>query len=39
MEKHLPARMRQAIAEKKIKLYSVDAVKIAESVGLAIGST
>jgi pyruvate-ferredoxin/flavodoxin oxidoreductase len=34
MEKHLPARMRQAIAEKKIKLYSVDAVKIAESVGL-----
>ena len=34
MEKHLPARMRQTIAEKNIKLYSVDAIKIAESVGL-----
>ncbi|MBW2367430.1 MAG: pyruvate:ferredoxin (flavodoxin) oxidoreductase, partial [Deltaproteobacteria bacterium] len=34
METLLPADMRQAIAEKKIKFYSVDAVKIANSVGL-----
>jgi len=34
MEKHLPAPLRQAIAEKNIKFYSLDAVKIAESVGL-----
>ncbi len=34
METHLPAQMRQTIAEKEIKVYAVDAVKIAESVGL-----
>jgi len=34
MEKHLPAALRQTIAEKGIKFYSLDAVKIAESVGL-----
>jgi pyruvate-ferredoxin/flavodoxin oxidoreductase len=34
MEKELPADLRQKIAEKKLKFYNVDAVKIAESVGL-----
>jgi pyruvate-ferredoxin/flavodoxin oxidoreductase len=34
METHLPATLRQTIAEKKIKFYSLDAVKIAEGVGL-----
>jgi pyruvate-ferredoxin/flavodoxin oxidoreductase len=34
MEKELPAEMRQTIAEKNLKFYNVDAVKIAESVGL-----
>jgi pyruvate-ferredoxin/flavodoxin oxidoreductase len=34
MEAHLPASLRQSIAEKNIKFYSLDAVKIAESVGL-----
>ncbi|MBF0103178.1 MAG: pyruvate:ferredoxin (flavodoxin) oxidoreductase [Desulfobacterales bacterium] len=34
MEKALPAPMRRTLAEKKIKFYNVDAVKIAGSVGL-----
>jgi pyruvate-ferredoxin/flavodoxin oxidoreductase len=34
MEKHLPARMRRAIAEKKLRFYNIDAVKIASEVGL-----
>jgi pyruvate-ferredoxin/flavodoxin oxidoreductase len=34
MEKELPAELRQKIAEKKLKFYNVDAVKIAENVGL-----
>jgi len=34
MEKTLPASMRRTIARKKIKFYNVDAIKIAESVGL-----
>ncbi len=34
MEKELPADMRRTIAEKKLKFYNVDAVKIATSVGL-----
>ena len=34
MEKELPADMRRTIAEKKLKFYNVDAVKIASGVGL-----
>ncbi|MBU0995980.1 MAG: pyruvate:ferredoxin (flavodoxin) oxidoreductase [Proteobacteria bacterium] len=34
MEKHLPASLKQEIAEKNISLYTVDAVKIAGKVGL-----
>ena len=34
MEEVLPASMRRIIADKKLKFYNVDAVKIAESVGL-----
>jgi pyruvate-ferredoxin/flavodoxin oxidoreductase len=34
MEANLPAAMRRTIAAKKIKLYTIDAVKIASSVGL-----
>ncbi len=34
METQLPARMRRTIAEKKLKFYNVDAVKIANAVGL-----
>jgi pyruvate-ferredoxin/flavodoxin oxidoreductase len=34
MEKFLPAAMRRTIAEKKIKFYSLDAVKIASEIGL-----
>ncbi|MBC2714406.1 MAG: pyruvate:ferredoxin (flavodoxin) oxidoreductase [Desulfobacteraceae bacterium] len=34
METALPAAMRRTIVEKKLKFYTVDAVKIAESVGL-----
>ena len=34
MEKTLPAQMRRIIARKKLKFYNVDAIKIAESVGL-----
>jgi len=34
MEANLPAAMRRTIAAKKVKLYTIDAVKIAASVGL-----
>ena len=34
MDEHLPAEMRRTIAEKKLKFYTVDAVKIAGEVGL-----
>lgn len=34
METELPGEMRRAIATKKLKFYNVDAVAIAESVGL-----
>ncbi len=34
METILPARMRQFIAENKLKFYNLDAVKIANAVGL-----
>lgn len=34
MEKELPADMRRTIAEKKLKFYNVDAVKIATGIGL-----
>jgi pyruvate-ferredoxin/flavodoxin oxidoreductase len=34
MEKHLPADMRRVIAQKELKFFSIDAVKIAEQIGL-----
>ena len=34
MEKHLPASMKRVIARKKLKFYNVDAVKVAQEVGL-----
>ncbi len=34
MEANLPAAMRRTLAEKNLKLYTVDAVKIAAAVGL-----
>jgi pyruvate-ferredoxin/flavodoxin oxidoreductase len=34
MEQHLPASMRRTIAQKKLKFYTIDAVKIATDVGL-----
>ena len=34
MEKHLPAAMKNAIAKKHVKFYNVDAVKVAQEVGL-----
>ncbi len=34
METHLPGKMRQTIARKKIQFYNIDAVKIAAEVGL-----
>jgi len=34
MKDHLPAKMRQTIARKKLKFYNIDAVKIAAEVGL-----
>ncbi|HMA66765.1 MAG TPA: pyruvate:ferredoxin (flavodoxin) oxidoreductase, partial [Desulfosalsimonadaceae bacterium] len=34
MEKTLPAAMRRTIARKKLRFYNVDAIKIAEDVGL-----
>ncbi|MDR2573864.1 MAG: pyruvate:ferredoxin (flavodoxin) oxidoreductase [Desulfovibrio sp.] len=34
MEKHLPASMKRVIARKKLKFYNVDAVNVAQEVGL-----
>ena len=34
MEKYLPNSLKRTIAEKKLKFYTIDAVKIAEEVGL-----
>ncbi len=34
MDKELPAAMRRVIAEKKLKFYVVDAVKVASEIGL-----
>jgi pyruvate-ferredoxin/flavodoxin oxidoreductase len=34
MEEKLPARVRRTIAEKKLKFYNIDAVRIAQEVGL-----
>ena len=34
MDKELPASMRRTIAQKKLKFYNVDAVKVAAEVGL-----
>ncbi|MDE5832982.1 MAG: pyruvate:ferredoxin (flavodoxin) oxidoreductase [Desulfovibrio sp.] len=34
MEKHLPAKLKNDIARKKIKFYNIDAVKVAAEVGL-----
>ncbi|MGW8186818.1 MAG: pyruvate:ferredoxin (flavodoxin) oxidoreductase, partial [Desulfobacterales bacterium] len=34
MEEKLPARVRRTIATKKLKFYNIDAVKIAQEVGL-----
>ncbi|UQZ88957.1 pyruvate:ferredoxin (flavodoxin) oxidoreductase [Deltaproteobacteria bacterium Smac51] len=34
MEKELPAAMRRTIARKNLKFYNIDAVKLAEEVGL-----
>ena len=34
MDKNLPARIKRTIAQKKVKFYNIDAVKIAQEVGL-----
>ena len=34
MEERIPASLRRTIAEKKLKFYNIDAVKIAQEVGL-----
>ncbi len=34
MEKHLPNSMKKTIAERQLKFYNIDAVKIAEGIGL-----
>ena len=34
LEKNLPAAMKRALAEKKAKLYTIDAIKIARGLGL-----
>ena len=34
MEEKLPAAMRRTIARKKLKFYNIDAVSIAQEVGL-----
>ncbi len=34
LEKHLPAAMKRTIARKKLKFYNIDAVKVAQEVGL-----
>ncbi len=36
MERELPAEMRKTIAQKNLKFYNIDAVKIAASVGLGV---
>ena len=36
MERELPAEMRRMIAQKNLKFYNIDAVKIAASVGLGV---
>ena len=33
-EKHLPNSLKKKIAEKNLKFYNIDAVKIAEEIGL-----
>ncbi len=34
MEKELPASMKRAIAEKKLRFYNIDAIKLAREVGM-----
>ncbi|WP_298033980.1 pyruvate:ferredoxin (flavodoxin) oxidoreductase [uncultured Desulfovibrio sp.] len=34
LEKHLPASMKRTIARRKLKFYNIDAVKVAQEVGL-----
>lgn len=34
LEKHIPAKLKREIAEKEIKFYTINAIKIAEEVGL-----
>ena len=34
MDKHLPAAMKNQIAQKKLKFYTIDAIKIAGEIGL-----
>ncbi len=34
LEKHIPGSLQRIIADKKLKFYNIDAVKISESVGL-----
>ena len=34
METHLPAKMKNAIARNKVRFYNIDAVKLAQEVGL-----
>lgn len=34
MEKHLPASMKNIIAQKKIKFYNIDAIKVVSEIGL-----
>jgi len=34
MEKYLPNSLKRTVAEKKLKFYTIDAVKIAEGIGL-----
>ncbi|MCD6461302.1 MAG: pyruvate:ferredoxin (flavodoxin) oxidoreductase [Thermoplasmata archaeon] len=34
MEKNLPGKVKRAIARKNIRLYNIDAIKIAEEIGL-----
>ena len=36
MEKRLPAQMRRSIAQKKLKFYNIDAMKVANEVGLGV---
>ena len=34
MERYLPARVKRTIAQKKLKFYNIDAIRIAQEVGL-----